>query len=59
MEFKFSDIEEFKLRVMGVNMFPMVRTGMKWQSEQKRRDSTIQGGYSMLQKRPPHLLTMM
>ena len=37
----FKDMEDFKLRVMGVNVFPMVKAGLKWQSEQKRRESTI------------------
>ena len=37
----FKDMEDFKLRVMGVNVFPMVKAGLKWQSDQKRRETTV------------------
>ena len=47
MEFKFSDIEEFKMPMLGINVFPMMRMLLKWQSDQKRRDNLVKGGYSM------------
>ena len=35
------DMEDFKLKVMGVNVFPMVKAGMKFQSDAKRREQTV------------------